>query len=328
MKLNWTGNRENGHLVPSDFLRFISRETLLDNLISKSVAEAFNEFLIDLKIEERSPKTLLFYRDRLKWFIDFIKPDTLLKDIGTGDIKAFFSKQDSQYIYSYHAKYRALRAFLRWCVRQKYLLESPLTFGPPKLPDIIKPAFSDNELKRILNACQGSLALRNRAMVLVLIDNGIRREELARIKIADINLDARLVSITGKGRKQRLLPVSSTTLKAIWQYLKVRKNPSEYLWLSEEGKPITGDGIGQMLQDLMRRAGITSHKASAHVFRHTFANNFLDNGGDPLDLQYLLGHASLKMVENYSRAHKQRRAVKALANQRLVDRIVKGEFSG
>jgi len=324
MKLNWRESQENGEVIPSDFLQLIRKVTLLDNLISKSVAEAFNEFLIDLKIEERSPKTILFYRDRLKWFINFIKPETPLKDIGIGDIKAFFTKQDSQHIYSYHAKYRALRAFLKWCIRQNYLMESPLTFRPPKLPDIIKPAFSDDELKKIVNACQGSLKLRNKAIVLVLIDTGIRRDELAHIKIININLDARLVSVTGKGRKQRLIPITPTTLRAIWQYLKERKNPSEYLWLSEEGRPLTGDGVGQMLQGLMGKAGISGHKTSCHVFRHTFANNFLDNGGDPLDLQYLLGHASLKMVEQYSRAHKQRRALKALEKQRPVDRIMRG----
>jgi site-specific recombinase XerD len=120
------------------------------------------------------------------------------------------------------------------------------------------------------------------------------------------------------------LSITPTTLKAIWQYLKVRRNPSELLWLTEEGNPLTGDGLGQVLQGLMNRAGVKGHKASAHVFRHTFANNFLDAGGDPLDLMYLLGHASLKMVENYSRAHRQRRALKALEKQRPVDRIVRG----
>jgi len=323
MKLNWARNQENGVLTSSDFLRFISKEMLLDHLISKSVAEALDEFLIDCKIEERSPKTILFYRDRLKWFVDFIKPSTLLNDIGTGDIRHFFDIQNREHSYSYHAKYRALRAFLNWCVKQNYILESPLNFSPPKLPDTIKPAFTDTELKAIINACTGSLGLRNRAIVLTLIDTGIRREELAKIKITDIDIETRRISITGKGRKQRLIPVSPTTLKAIWQYLKIQKNPSEFLWLTEEGKPLTGDGIGQTLQILIKRAGITGHKASAHTFRHTFANNFLDNGGDPLDLQYLLGHASLKMVENYSRAHKQRRALKALEKQRPVDRLIK-----
>jgi len=321
MKLNEGRNQGNRDFIPSDFLRLIANEMLLGRLISKSVAEALEEFLIDCKIAERSPQTILFYRDRLKWFVDFIKPETLLNDVGTGDIKTFFSKQDSSHCYAYHAKYRALRAFLNWCIKQNYLLKSPLTFSPPKLPDTIKPAFTDNELKDIIKACTGSLGLRNKAIVLTLIDTGIRREELARIKLTDINIEARLIQIMGKGRKQRLLSITPTTLKTIWQYLKTRKNPNEYLWLSEEGRPLTGDGIGQILQTLMQRGGITGHKASAHVFRHTFANNFLDSGGDPLDLQYLLGHASLKMVENYSRAHKQHRALKALEKQRPVDRL-------
>ena len=299
------------------------RSKVLDNLISKSIADALAEFLMDLKIEERSAKTILFYRDRLKWFVSFIKPTTIVSRITPADVKEFFNSQDPSHIYAYHAKYRALRSFLNWCVKQKYLIESPLTFSPPRLPDIIKPAFTDEELKRILNSCIGSLGLRNKAMVMVLIDTGIRREELARIKVEDINIEARLVSISGKGRKQRLIHISPATLKVIWNYLKHRRNPSEYLWLTEEGRPITGDGIGQMLQGLMRSAGISSHKASCHVFRHTFANNRLDEGMNPLDLQYLLGHASLKMVENYSRAHKQRRALKALEQQRPVERLLK-----
>lgn len=324
MNVKWVGNQGNGTSIPSDFLRLISRETLLARLISKSIADALDEFLIDRKIEERSPRTLRFYRERLQRFVEYVKPSTQVKDIGTGDIKAFFSHQDSSHIYGYHATYRALRAFLKWCVKQGYLLESPLTFGAPRLPDVIKPAFTDDELKNVVAACQGSLGLRNRAIVLVLVDTGIRRDELAKIRVSDINLDGRLITITGKGRKQRVLPISPTTLKAIWQYLKARRNPSEFLWLTEEGKPLTGDGVGQMIQGLMKRAGIMGHKAGPHVFRHTFANNFLDAGGDPLDLMYLLGHASLKMVENYSRAHRQRRALKALESQRPVDRIVKG----
>ncbi len=75
MKLNWQENRGSRLVIPSDFLRLISREMLLGNLISKSVAEALDELLIDLKISERSLKTILFYRDRLKWFVHFIKPN-------------------------------------------------------------------------------------------------------------------------------------------------------------------------------------------------------------------------------------------------------------
>ena len=81
MKLNNGRNQQNRGFIPSDFLRFMSENQLLHHLISKSVAEAFDEFIIDCKIEEKSPKTILFYRDRLKWFIDFIKPSTLLPEI-------------------------------------------------------------------------------------------------------------------------------------------------------------------------------------------------------------------------------------------------------
>ncbi|MFX1555027.1 MAG: tyrosine-type recombinase/integrase [Promethearchaeota archaeon] len=332
MNVNWAENRENEISTPTDLFRQLAtssydKSLVLEQLIPKSVGEALEEFLLDLKIEERSPKTLRFYRERLKWFVDFIEPSTLLGSIKPATIRQFFSVQDSKPIYGYHAKYRALRAFLNWCVKQNYLLDSPITFSPPKLPDIIKPAFKDEELKRILNSCVGSLGLRNKAMVMVLIDTGVRLEELTRIKIDDIDVDARLISIHGKGRKERLVHISPTTLKTIWQYLKVRGNPSEYLWLTEEGRHITGRGISEALETVRERAGIPKHK-TVHTFRHTFANNRLDEGMNPLDLQYLLGHADLTMVERYSRAHKQRRALKALERQQPVDRLIKGESSG
>jgi len=332
MNVNWAENRENGISTPTDLFRLLAMSSLdkskvLDQLIPKSVGEALGEFLLDLKIEERSPRTLRFYRERLKWFVDFIGPSTLLGLIKTKNIREFFSVQDSRRIYGYHAKYRALRAFLNWCVKQKYLLDSPLTFSPPTLPDIIKPAFTDEELKRILDSCIGSLGLRNKTMVMVLIDTGIRLEELTRIKIEDINVDARLMSIHGKGRKERLVHISPITLKTIWQYLKVRGNPSEYLWLTEEGRHITGGGISEALETVRERAGIPKHK-TVHTFRHTFANNRLDEGMNPLDLQYLLGHADLTMVERYSRAHKERRALKALDKQRPVEKLMRGESSG
>jgi hypothetical protein len=81
----------------------------------------------------------------------------------------------------------------------------------------------------------------------------------------DINIEARLISVTGKGRKQRLMPISPTTLKTIWQYLKLRSNPSEFLWLTEEGRPLTGDGVEPIEYIYRARPKIASKNIQAYV---------------------------------------------------------------
>ena len=111
-------------------------------------------------------------------------------------------------------------------------------------------------------------------------------------------------------------------MKAIWQYLKGRGSPQyDVIWLSEKRRPLTESGIKQIVRRIGKKAGITGKKLGPHTFRHTFANNFLDAGGDPLDLKYLPGHSSLRMVENYVRAHQEKRTLKAHERFSPIDRL-------
>jgi len=307
----------------SDFLHLIVKEMVLESLITKTIAEALTEFLLDLKIENKSKRTIVFYRERLEPFVKFIGIDTKLPNITPQDMKQYFSIQDQQYIYAYHAKYRALRAFLNWSIKQNYLAKTPLTISAPKLPIKSMPVFTDEDVLAMIKACNDNNGYRDKAIVLTLYDTGMRLGELLGIKLSDIEIEGRHITVLGKGNKTRTLQVSAKTLKAIWQYIKFRGNPNDILWLSEERRPLTESGLKQIIRRISKRAGIEGKKLGPHTFRHTFANNFLDAGGDPLDLKYLLGHSSLKMVENYVKAHQERRALKAHARFSPVDRLLK-----
>jgi site-specific recombinase XerD len=150
----------------------------------------------------------------------------------------------------------------------------------------------------------------------------MRLGELLGMKLGDIEIESRHITVLGKGNKKRTLQINVHVLKAIWQYLKTRGSPQyDLVWLSEEGRPLTESGIKQIVRRIGNRAGITGKKLGTHTFRHTFANNFLDAGGDPLDLKYLLGHASLRMVENYVKAHQEKRALKAHERFSPVERL-------
>ena len=119
----------------------------------------------------------------------------------------------------------------------------------------------------------------------------------------------------GKGHKERLLRLGSTARKELWRYLLIRdvKLPAgeRHIFLSEEMRPLTRNGLGQMIARRGKEAGIANVRCSPHTFRHTMATSFLRNGGDISSLQTILGHSSLEMVRNYSRTLNSEDAMRA-----------------
>lgn len=294
---------------------------LLEQVISKTVKEAVSEWDIDCQIESKSPATLRFYRQFIRPFIDTVGPDTKLENITSVAVKQYLASRQDSHEYAHAARFRALRSFLNWCKKQGYIVASPLNIKPPRLPEKVIPDFTTEDIKAMLKACDGTMALRDRALVLFLYDTGIRLGEVQRMTLGDLNLIGHQVTIHGKGNKQRVLHISDTTTKAVWLYLKSRKKQLETVWLTEESRPIQTGGIYQALKRIILRAGIKGKKASPHVFRHSFASSMLSQGMAMDELQYLLGHNSLAMVERYARASKARRAIQAQAKHSPVDSL-------
>ena len=165
--------------------------------------------------------------------------------------------------------------------------------------------FTQEEVQRIVNAAGSdrrgirAAGLRDRAIIFTLLDSGVRVSELCAMTIADCEVErGRLHVAHGKMDKERFVIVGNRTRRALWRYLAERNaKPAEPLFLSSRGGPMLRNSLTQILQRIGERAGVTP--ANAHRFRHTFAINFLRNGGDVLTLQMLLGHESLAMVRNY-----------------------------
>lgn len=143
------------------------------------------------------------------------------------------------------------------------------------------------------------------AIVLLLLDSGIRVSECKEIELDDVNLENGCIMIrNGKGSKERIVPVGSLVQKTLWKYIKqFRPQPLtqqvKALFLSDKGLPLTRNGIQQMLRRYGKRAGINGIRCSPHTLRHTFAKNYLLNGGDIFSLQKMLGHSSLASVRLY-----------------------------
>lgn len=208
---------------------------------------------------------------------------------------------------THHHYFAALRVFFNWCVAESFLVQSPLVkikVSNPK-PKVIQP-YSSDEITKMLAVCEYDyqhnakfLGSRNKSIVLMLLDTGLRVSEIGYLNLEDIDTERGWVKVQGKGAKERIVRIGTAAQKALWRYLVHRPNGKGQLWLTEEGTPLRPIGIQMVIRRLKQRAGLTS-KGNCHRFRHTFALNFLRADRNPFNLQYLLGHSDLRMVRHYT----------------------------
>jgi site-specific recombinase XerD len=138
--------------------------------------------------------------------------------------------------------------------------------------------------------------LRDQVIILFLLDTGVRASELCKLRVSDIGKDG--VYVRGKGSKDRIVPMSDTVRAALQEYLGAKKRKAgDRVFQTIQGNPMTPSSLRGVIKRMARRAGVP--KAHPHRFRHTFAINFLRNGGDVFSLQRILGHETLDMVKRY-----------------------------
>ncbi|MEA3345172.1 MAG: tyrosine-type recombinase/integrase [Chloroflexota bacterium] len=274
--------------------------------------EVVEEFMLDCRARGLSQSTLDWYEKLLGHFAAFIGSDA--DDITPSDCRAFMAHLHTVKAYeghptrdpdskglsnSYiHAHWRALRRLFRWSVEEELLKTNPMaSIKAPKLEYKLPRVLEDHEVRALLDACSTSLSVRNRAIILLFLDTGIRVGELVGARIEDIKNSQGLLKVRGKGRKERLVPLSETVLKALRGYISHRS--SGPIFLARRGTPLTAQGVRMMLRRRCEWAGL--ERIGPHALRHTFARNWVRRGGDLESLRRILGHASLETVRIYLR---------------------------
>lgn len=257
-------------------------------------------FLLDRRTQGLSGGTVEFCRKKLKYFTDYCESQSLTQatQLTAEFLRGYIAwVQESHNPGGTHAIFRGLRAFLYWVEAEEIIPAWKNPMRKVKAPRVaVEPIVPVplEDVGAMLRACgRGTLTgERDRAVMLVLLDTGIRANELVQMNLQDLDLGsgAALV-VKGKGSKPRPVYFGRRTRRALRAYLRQRHDDSPALWVTRSGERLSYWALTGILERRAQLAGVP--KPSAHDFRRAFALTMLRNGADIFSLQKLMGHADL-----------------------------------
>ena len=267
------------------------------------LSEAVPLFLSEKKLEGFTPKTLDWYQGCLARFSGYCESDfdlaaidlTLLSDYYTY-LSGFSLSGNSVQTY-----FRGLRVFLSWAFQRGYMPEDlPRLFRLPKGEYREIVPLSDQELQCLFCSFDffDVVQLRNFVMCCLMFDSGLRLNEVITLTLPALHLDEGFLIVSGKGKKQRRVPLGSLSVSYLRWYLKFRPcSNSDRVFVQLSGSPVTVNTCKSFFRRLKISSGIP--RLHAHLLRHTFATRFLDSGGDIYQLRQILGHTDLAVTMRY-----------------------------
>lgn len=282
--------------------------------------ELTNEFMNYL-IHERNYSTLTqkAYADDIAHFTEFLKEtgDDHLLAIELIDARIYLSRlaDDEFSRASISRKISSLRSFYHYLQSHAFIADNPFSYLRIKKSGLQLPNFFyDEEMTQLFAAAVGEepLDYRNLALLEIFFGTGIRVSECKDLQVHDLDLDFGVLLAKGKGRRERYVPFGEYAKIAVEDYLVKCRTPlmkkyqkeHESLFISQYGDPISVSGIQYVLDQLIKKTGLTS-KMHPHKLRHSFATHLLNNGADMRTVQELLGHKSLSSTQIYTHVTKE-----------------------
>lgn len=298
-----------------------------------TLSQAIAAYLDEAHAERLSPHTIADYSNSFRHLRAYLVDDRPLAAITADDLIGFFAglalprspagiaARPSRPIGAKQALniHTGLSALWSWAMRRGYTAHHvvhDIRRPKPERPAITP--LTEGDIKAILAGCDRSIAYarrgqaitdytrptaqRDRAIILLLIDTGIRASELSALRLLDIDLRNRTITVFGKGAKERSLPIGPITARALARHITGNRADAPAnapLFLGLRGEALTRDALQKLLRRLGEQAKVSN--VHPHRFRHTFAIQYLRNGGNTRALQEALGHETLDMIRTYTR---------------------------
>lgn len=290
-----------------------------------------DDFSLHLQAEGKSPKTVGTYSQSITKFVQLLG-DKEATEVTRRDIDRFLvdlraaGYRDT----SVSVWFRGLQQFWRWALEEGETRQNPMeSYRQPKVAQHLVPIVEEWILEQILTETRGPTFRdkRDYALLMALADTGARLSEIAALRLGDLDLNARLLTVMGKGRKERRVPFSRKTAASLNAYLNARRRypttktlpqeDADRLWVAHRGA-MTASGIYQVIRD---RSAVTGNQIHPHQLRHSFIHYNLVAGMTEGDIQHLVGWSSRQMFGVYGAARQAERAQNHYKTRTIVDRL-------
>jgi integrase/recombinase XerD len=262
--------------------------------------------------------TLAAYRRDLTAFGRWLEQERnqALTGAAAGDIEAWLACRFAQHAQPRSAaRYTsALKRFYRYLLRENLIIADPtLNLDGPKLPRALPKTLTEADVERLLDSADvgTSLGLRDRAMLETLYATGLRVSELVGLKLTAVNLNDGVLRVTGKGNKDRLVPLGEEAVQWLRRYLAdarpllLARNLCDQVFVTQRGSGMTRQAFWYLIKRRARAVGI-SRPLSPHTLRHAFATHLLNHGADLRVVQMLLGHSDISTTQIYTHVARER----------------------
>lgn len=293
-----------------------------------TITDAYDDFMYDQRVKNNSEATITFYTTFLGNFIEWVTRQLTNAEELTikqyKDYVMYLGRSDLKSS-SINCNLRAVKAFYNYLIDEDTIPDCSRKLKLIKQTKQEIIPLSDDEIHRLLISFDKSntLELRNYCITLLMLDCGLRRAEVCRLRLSDVDLAQSSLLVNGKGNKQRLVPMGETTRSALMDYsvrVSDKRGNSELspFFLDRFGNGIDDNVVKMLFQDLKARTGIS--RLHPHLLRHTFATLYLVDGGDLEVLRCILGHSSISITQIYLHLSSNYQLIRA-AHRSHVDKL-------
>jgi site-specific recombinase XerD len=264
-----------------------------------TITAALRDFLEAKEGANRAPATLEKYELAVSKVLDQTG-DVAIGEIKPRDLRSIMAtmRRDGLAPSTMLTYYTAIKSFMTWCCREYGVRRNPMAnVERPNVPRRLPSYLTTDEVQALFQAAKQSRnARKNRAVLTVMLDTGVRSGELCGLRIDCVDLVTREMRVFGKDQDERLVPFGERTVLALVDYWSGRNDTIPTAFHGLRG-PLTTDGLRSIMRRLGAVAGVT---VSPHLLRHTFAHRWVTGGGDLESLRRILGHSSLAMTQRYA----------------------------